>query len=331
MGELHWTQLRDNDFTEMLKKKNSEPLVHPHPDAKNHPAYLKAIDSSKAIICTGPAGTGKTYMACGKAIEHLRMGKISKIVLSRPLQECGGRIGAVPGDVFDKVVDMMVPLIESLEEFTSPAEVEKMLEEGTLMIVPLEKMRGRTMKGAFVILDEAQNATFTQLKMLLTRFGTKEGSETKMVVCGDYTQSDLPYVGHNSLWELVERFHAMPNWHPAVSHIVLTKDDIVRDELVRWFVEATEGHFVQKVRDEQKGDASYSAIPCPECDSDIWYPKSMELDIDAPLLKCHSCNEFIELTDSSGRLSPLVVEPRNKKDESLAVIGLPNVPKVASK
>lgn len=312
--EQHWHELRDGSVKEYLAKKFNVPLVKPHPDAVNHAAYLKAIDSSKAIVCTGPAGTGKTYMACGKAVEYLRSGRVKRIVLTRPLQECGQGLGYLPGDIYAKVVDMMIPLIESLEEFTSAKEVEEMRADGRLVICPMEKMRGRTMKDAFVILDEAQNATFTQLKMLVTRFG----ANSKLVVCGDYTQSDLPYRGHNSLWELVHRFRQMPFWHPAVALVSMTRDDIVRDELVRWFVDATEGAFDPAKPVQQEG--VLATVGCPECGNDFRYEQSWA---DERLVECPHCHELVELHDEAGRLDPFVIEDPDDDDILAAVCGLP--------
>jgi phosphate starvation-inducible PhoH-like protein len=168
-------------------------------------------------------------MACGKAVELLRAGKVSRVVITRPLQECGEETGILPGDLWEKIVDMMAPLLDALDEFLGPGELEQMRHAGLVQVIPLAKMRGRTLKDSFVILDEAQNATFAQLKMFLTRFGSK----CKMVVCGDHTQSDLPYKGTNSLLETVGRFEA--DLHRDVRVVRFGEADIVRDELVRWF------------------------------------------------------------------------------------------------
>jgi phosphate starvation-inducible PhoH-like protein len=305
-SDRHWSDLRDQSVKDRLSARFNVPVVKPHPKAKNQAAYLEAIDRHHAVVCTGPSGAGKTYLACGKAVELLRAGKVKRIVISRPLQECGNGIGYLPGDLYAKVVDMLVPLIESLEEFVGAAEVEAMRVDGRLVVCPLEKMRGRTMKEAFVILDEAQNATFTQLKMLVTRVG--EG--TKLVVCGDYTQSDLPYTGHNSLWELVERFKRMVP-HKDVSLLELTKDDIVRSELVRWFVEATEGPF-----DPRPADRS---LYCPGCGGRFAYPPGV--DDDDLLVRCPHCKKFVELFADSV-FDPGIVTP-SPDDLATYVCGSP--------
>lgn len=314
MSDTCWKTERDKDVLARLAAKLGDRRVKPL--TPNQGKYLDAIDRSKATVCTGPAGTGKTYMACGKAMEMLQNGDVARIVLTRPLKECGGEMGFMPGDVNAKTVDMMVPLIEALEEFSSPAEVKKFQEEGRIVTVPLEKMRGRTLKNGFVILDEAQNASYLQLKMFVTRFGSK----CKMVVCGDYTQSDLPYTGRNSLWELVERFKLMPEWHPAVSLVVLNKDDIVRDELVKWFVDATDGSFEEKVKQARcRANPAYDVVPCPDCGKDVWYDRETQKDYDA-LVVCPYCETHVELYDEAGRLDPYAVDAPSHEDDEMVVV-----------
>jgi phosphate starvation-inducible PhoH-like protein len=217
-----WHHLRDAASRKRLQIK---------PITKNQSVYLAAMTEKKAVVCIGPAGTGKTYLACWHALEMLRAGAIARIVLTRPMQDCDESIGFIPGTADEKIVDMMVPLLEALDEFLEPGELDKMRSDGRVAMVPLGKMRGRTLKDAMVILDEAQNATFRQLRMFLTRFGAK----AKMVVCGDVTQSDLPYGGRNSLDDMVARF--LTGLHPAVGVVDMGRADIVRDELVSWFDE----------------------------------------------------------------------------------------------
>src|SRR5262245_35799245 len=202
-GDETWQDMRDASVMQRLAAHQRRVT----PITPNHSEYLRAIDTAKAVVCTGPAGTGKTYMACGKAVEYLRTGRVGHIVLTRPLVECDEEAGFLPGDLWEKIQDMMRPTLDALEEFMGPGELEQMRRDGRLLVIPMGKMRGRTLKHAFVILDEAQNATYRQLRMFLTRFG--QGS--KMVVCGDHTQSDLPYHGGNSLLEVIERFR--PNCH----------------------------------------------------------------------------------------------------------------------
>ena len=294
LTDFHWSKARDKSVSERTQAaKRVKPMT------ANHAKYLTAIDSKKCVVCTGPAGTGKTYMACGKAVEMLKSGAVSRIILTRPQEECGEKMGFMPGGNDDKLIDMMVPLLDNLDEFLAPGELDKLREEGKVVMVALGKMRGRTIKDAFVILDEAQNATHKQLKMFVTRFGNK----CKMVVCGDPSQSDLPYEGVNSLADACRRFRADP--HPSVAVVHMgAEEDIVRDELVRWFDRVLSTP-VQDAPREQESPAVM--VPCPQCDRDVWYDDAAD-DGDR-LIQCPHCESHIELRDEAGRYDPTVVEP----------------------
>jgi phosphate starvation-inducible PhoH-like protein len=150
--------------------------------------YISDLASNNIIFSLGPAGTGKTYLAVAVAVSKLMSGEVKKIILSRPAVEAGENLGFLPGDLKEKIDPYLIPLYDSLYELVGYEKMQKKIEEGTVEIAPLAFMRGRTLKDSFVILDEAQNATETQIKMFLTRLG----KNTTMVVNGDPSQIDLP-------------------------------------------------------------------------------------------------------------------------------------------
>ena len=150
--------------------------------------YINSLFNSNIIFSLGPAGTGKTFLAVAVAVNQLINGKVNKIILSRPAVEAGENLGFLPGDLKEKIDPYLIPLYDSLSELIGFEKMQKKIEDGTVEIAPLAFMRGRTLKDSFVILDEAQNATDTQIKMFLTRLG----KNTTMVVNGDPSQIDLP-------------------------------------------------------------------------------------------------------------------------------------------
>jgi phosphate starvation-inducible PhoH-like protein len=220
--QTHWKDLRDGQPIVSTPPKLS-------PLTKNQGLYMELLEEKHAVVCTGPAGVGKSFLACWKAIQQLKLGKVQRIVLSRPLKKCGEDTGYYPGDMLAKVGSMMVPLFDALSEFLERGELERLMADEKILVVPLGDMRGRSFKGDFTILDEAQNATFEQLFMFVTRHGDK----SRMVVCGDVEQSDLPYKGVNSLQEMVLRFKS--DLHNSVGVMEMGEQDIVRSELCAWF------------------------------------------------------------------------------------------------
>jgi phosphate starvation-inducible protein PhoH len=278
------------------RRKRVEPLT------PNQGVYLDAIDRAKCVVCTGPAGTGKTFLAAARAVEMLRDGKVKRLVITRPLQECGEELGYLPGDLWEKTADMMVPLLDALEEFLGPGELDRMRKDGTLLVVPLAKMRGRTMKEAFVVLDEAQNATFKQLRMFLTRLG--KGS--KMVVCGDHTQSDLPYEDENSLLGVVERFR--PACHRDIRVVQFGPQDVVRDELVRWMDERlTRPPVGGYYSSEPLSGLVTESVRCPDCGRSFGYDGGALTG--HATVECFYCRGQVELLDDEGRLDPIALDP----------------------
>jgi phosphate starvation-inducible PhoH-like protein len=192
--------------------------------------YVQAMKSHDVVICVGPAGTGKTYLAVGWAVSLLKSGAVKKIVLVRPAVEAGERLGFLPGDLKEKINPYLRPLFDSLADLLDPATVERYMESEVIEICPLAFMRGRTLNQACMILDEGQNATVPQMKMFLTRMGFN----SKIVVTGDMTQVDLPRTVRNGLADAVARLKDID----GISVIHLGDGDIVRNPLVQKIVNA---------------------------------------------------------------------------------------------
>ena len=192
--------------------------------------YVQALRENDIVICVGPAGTGKTFLAVGMAVTYLRQGTVKKIVLVRPAVEAGERLGFLPGDLVAKINPYLRPLYDSLNDLMEPEQVKKYLEIEIIEIVPLAYMRGRTLNNSVIILDEGQNATVAQMKMFLTRMG----HNSKIIVTGDMTQTDLPRTVKSGLVDAVHRLRDIPR----LSIIYLDETDIVRHPLVSLIVKA---------------------------------------------------------------------------------------------
>jgi phosphate starvation-inducible protein PhoH and related proteins len=192
--------------------------------------YLKQIQENDIVVGIGPAGTGKTYLAVAAAVEALTKKRVRRIVLARPAVEAGENLGFLPGDMQAKVDPYLRPLYDALDDMMPAERVERALENRTIEIAPLAFMRGRTLGDAFVIVDEAQNATAMQMKMLLTRLGVN----SKMVITGDKTQVDLPRNQESGLGQ-VERI--LPGIDGIAFHY-FDETDVVRHRLVRDIVKA---------------------------------------------------------------------------------------------
>lgn len=194
--------------------------------------YIEAIRRHELVFCIGPAGTGKTYLAVGAALEAMRQRKIKRIVLVRPAVEAGEKLGYLPGDLQAKVHPFLRPLLDALRDMLDFHQVRSYLENDVIEIAPLAYMRGRTLNESFIILDEGQNTTIPQMRMFLTRMGM--GS--KIVVTGDVTQVDLPDRTPNGLEDAVRRLSTIP----GVAVVKMQKGDIVRHRLVQAIVHAYE-------------------------------------------------------------------------------------------
>jgi len=186
--------------------------------------FVEAINSHTLTFAIGPAGTGKTFLAVAMAVRALKERRVSRIVLSRPAVEAGEKLGFLPGDLQEKIDPYLRPLYDALDALLDVAAVAKAIEKGVIEVAPLAFMRGRTLSDAFVILDEAQNATREQIKMFITRLG--EGST--MVVNGDITQIDLPHGASSGLPEVRTRFAGIDD----IAVIELTETDVVRHPLI---------------------------------------------------------------------------------------------------
>ncbi len=213
-----------------VEVKTRKKLVEPRTDAQK--AYVKALFDHEMAFGIGPAGTGKTYLAVAVGVNMLINGHVDKIILSRPAVEAGEKLGYLPGDMKDKVDPYMQPLYDALNDFLPGKQAAKMMEEKVIEIAPLAFMRGRTLSNAFVVLDEAQNATTMQMKMFLTRLG--QGS--RMVITGDRTQIDLPRGVNSGLWDAERLLKHIPK----ISFNYFTSKDVVRHPLVAAIIEAYE-------------------------------------------------------------------------------------------
>jgi phosphate starvation-inducible PhoH-like protein len=194
--------------------------------------YVQSIRDHDITFAVGPAGTGKTYLAVAVAVEALKQQKIRKIVLVRPAVEAGESLGFLPGDINAKINPYLRPLLDSLQEMVDYDQMKHYMEQDVIEVVPLAYMRGRTLNEAFIILDEGQNTTVSQMKMFLTRMGL--GS--KIVISGDVTQIDLPRPSASGLVDALSRLRDIE----GVSIVQLTKSDIVRHKLVQEIVKAYE-------------------------------------------------------------------------------------------
>ncbi len=215
------------DSVEIRTRKK---MVEPRTKAQKD--YVRALFQSELVFGLGPAGTGKTYLAVAAAVSMFIEGKVERIILSRPAVEAGERLGFLPGDMKEKVDPYMQPLYDALNDFMPAKNVQRLIEEKQIEIAPLAFMRGRTLSNAFVVLDEAQNATTMQMKMFLTRLG--EGS--RMAITGDVTQIDLPRGVPSGLVEAERILRDVK----GIGFARFTSADIVRHPMVARIVEAYE-------------------------------------------------------------------------------------------
>ncbi len=202
------------------------------PRTEGQAAFVRAITEHDLVFCTGPAGTGKTYLAVAMAVAALKQQQIRKIVLVRPAVEAGESLGFLPGDLQAKINPYLRPLLDALREMMEFDQVKRYTEQDVIEMIPLAYMRGRTLNDAFIILDEAQNTTVAQMKMFLTRMGMN----SKIVVSGDTTQVDLPAHARSGLVDALGRLRGINGFR----EVKLTGADIVRHRLVQDIVRAYE-------------------------------------------------------------------------------------------
>jgi phosphate starvation-inducible PhoH-like protein len=211
-----------------VRQLNSSKLILPR--TKGQREYVEAIKSHDIVFAIGPAGTGKTYLAMTCAIEALKTRQVRRLILTRPAIEAGESLGFLPGDMYEKISPYLRPLYDALYDMMDAERIEKYLETGIIEVAPLAYMRGRTLNDAFIILDEAQNCTAEQMKMFLTRLGF----DSKAVITGDITQSDLPGGKPLGLMQAQDLLTDIA----GIKFIYLSGSDVVRHEIVQRIIEA---------------------------------------------------------------------------------------------
>jgi len=230
------TAVHINQMSESVDKNNGQQIFTAKgivsARTSGQEALLNAFNHSDIVFAVGPAGTGKTYLAVAKAVHYLNSGRIRKIVLDRPAVEAGESLGFLPGDFKEKIDPYLKPLYDALEDMLPFESLKKFIDQEVIEILPLAFMRGRTLNNAFVILDEAQNATFTQMKMFLTRLGRN----SRAVITGDITQIDLPSVKQSGLISSINLLKGIK----GIKFIHLKKEDVVRHTLVKDIIDAYE-------------------------------------------------------------------------------------------
>ncbi|MBI1362945.1 MAG: AAA family ATPase [Proteobacteria bacterium] len=221
---------QQDNVVQLLRESEDTYVKNVNPVTPSQAQMLEAIDNVPVVFSIGPAGTGKTYLACVKAVEYLLNGQCRKIVITRPaLESVGEHLGFLPGSLENKLHPFLRPCIEALTERLSRQRFKKYLEEGVIEFVSFAHMRGRTFNNTFIIADEMQNATPEGMKMLITRIGFN----SQVVICGDLTQSDLPKGEVSGLADAMERFRDAD----LVEFVTFNPDDVVRSEVVSELLE----------------------------------------------------------------------------------------------
>jgi len=210
-------------FLDKIEVSSKRVFVTPRSEGQKE--YIDAIRKYDIVFGIGPAGTGKTYLAMAMADNALRKNLVSRIILTRPAVEAGESLGYLPGDMYEKVNPYLRPLYDALYDMVEPHRIKEYLDEGIIEVAPLAFMRGRTLNDSFIIMDEAQNSTAEQMKMFLTRLGF----DSKTVITGDITQSDLPKGRPSGLIHAKELLSGVE----GIKFVVLKGEDVVRHELVQ--------------------------------------------------------------------------------------------------
>ena len=220
----------DDGYADNEEVKISAGVKSIWPKSQVQRKYIKAMKDSQVVISSGPAGTGKTFLAIAYALSEVLSGRKQKIVLTRPVVEAGESLGFLPGDLSQKLNPYIRPLYDAMEYILTPSQIKRLEDNGAIEISPLAYMRGRSLNHSIVILDEAQNATRSQMKMFLTRLG----EDSKAIITGDPTQIDLPRKRESGLVEAMEILGGIP----GLSMIRFTHADTVRSRIVRDIVKA---------------------------------------------------------------------------------------------
>ena len=221
--------LRDFMLDTIVVTARRRPIT---PRSPNQKLYVDAMREHDVVFGIGPAGTGKTYLAVAMAVAALQRGAVRRIVLTRPAVEAGEKLGFLPGDLAEKVNPYLRPLYDALQDMLDAARCQRFVEDGTIEVAPLAFMRGRTLNNCFVIMDEAQNSTREQMKMFLTRLGTK----SQAVITGDITQIDLAHNQHSGLLDAQRILSGIPE----IPFVQFERIDVVRHPLVRRILHAYE-------------------------------------------------------------------------------------------
>ncbi len=235
--------IRRGDERLQIRVPGSRRTIAPRSEGQR--AYLQAMEDSDIVISIGPAGTGKTYLAVARAVDELFRKRVRRIILARPAVEAGENLGFLPGDLQEKVDPYLRPLYDALEDMMPAARIRRGIGDRTIEVVPLAYMRGRTLSDAFVILDEAQNATAAQMKMFLTRIGVS----SRVVITGDKTQVDLPSSQVSGLIQIEEILSDIE----GIEFVYLDEGDVTRHRLVKRIVRA------YAVADQRRGDSRDNA------------------------------------------------------------------------
>lgn len=218
-----WDPVDTPAYGEAEERREQSYVKNVTPRSPGQKRLMEAIDTHNLVMALGPAGTGKTYLAVSKAVEAFQKGQVGRIVLTRPAIEAGENLGYLPGDMEEKIAPYLRPLFDSLTDRLGSRNMKSMMKNGDIEIAPIGFMRGRTLNNAFVVIDEAQNCTYTQIKMLLTRMGW----HSTMIVTGDPDQTDL-LPGMSGLADISQRLDTLD----TVSVVQLKKEDVVRHPLV---------------------------------------------------------------------------------------------------
>lgn len=244
-GELSKANIKDilsgeNPFITKIKKDSKNVIVHGRngkpilPRTQNQKKLVELSNENDILFAIGPAGTGKTYTAVALAVRALKLGLVSRIVLTRPAVEAGENLGYLPGDLKDKIDPYLRPLYDALDDMIPPEKLALYMQNRVIEVAPLAFMRGRTLDNSFIILDEAQNTTETQLKMFLTRLGP----DAKCIITGDLSQIDLPRRQQSGL---IKSLNILTNID-GIGMLQLTSADVVRHRLVKQIIDAYEKH-----------------------------------------------------------------------------------------
>lgn len=217
-----------------MKKRQKKPdqgiVLDIKPRNINQKLYIDTIKNHDITFGLGPAGTGKTFLAVSQAVYALLYKQVDRIIIARPAIEAGEKLGYLPGDMYEKIDPYMAPIYDALYDMLPSGKVDKLLDDNVVEVVPLAYMRGRTLNDAFIILDEAQNTTRSQMKMFLTRLGPN----SKMVINGDETQIDLPNKSDSGLTHAFNLIKGVD----GIGHVVFNDSDVVRHKLVSAIINA---------------------------------------------------------------------------------------------